>query len=116
MKASKNVLIVEDEPLIAMMLEGFLEMMDHQVAGTADSVSAALGLLDGISPDAVILDLNLAGGEPSTAVAEELDRRGIPFVIASGGDVSNGDGVFRDRPRLYKPFTIDRMSRALDAL
>jgi len=116
MSISKNVLIVEDEPLIAMMLEGFLEMMDHRVAGSADSVSSALDLLNGIHPDAAILDMNLAGGESSMAVAEELDRRGIPFVIASGGNVDDGENVFRGRPRLLKPFTMDRMSKAIDAL
>ena len=114
MTSPKRILIVEDEPLIAMMLEDFLELLDHQVAGTADCVAAALPLIDGA--DAAILDVNLRGGEKSGPVAEALAMRGVPFVFATGGSEDSVGEQFRDRPRLMKPFTMDGVQRALEAL
>jgi DNA-binding response OmpR family regulator len=111
-----SVLIVEDEPLIAMMLEDFLDVLDKRVVGPADSVDAALAALDGQPVDAAILDVNLRGGEKSTPIAEALAERGIPFVFATGGSEDSVDERFRDRPRLSKPFTMDGVAKALDAL
>ena len=114
MTGPQQILIVEDEPLIAMMLEDFLEVLDKRAAGTADSVATALEQLDGI--DAAILDVNLRGGEKSTPVAEALAERGIPFVFATGGGEEGVDERFRDRPRLTKPFTMDGVAKALESL
>jgi DNA-binding response OmpR family regulator len=114
MTSPKRILIVEDEPLIAMMLEDFLELLDHEVAGTADCVAAALPMIDGA--DAAILDVNLRGGEKSGPIAEALALRGLPFVFATGGSEDGVAEKFRDRPRLMKPFTMDGVQKALDAL
>lgn len=114
MTSPKRILIVEDEPLIAMMLEDFLELLDHEVAGTADCVAAALPMIDGA--DAAILDVNLRGGEKSGPIAEALALRGLPFVFATGGTEEGVAEQFRDRPRLMKPFTMDGVQKALDAL
>jgi CheY-like chemotaxis protein len=116
MTAPKHILIVEDEPLIAMMLEDFLEVLDQSVAGSVDSVATALGRIDGGGIDAAILDVNLRGGEKSTPVAEALDAAGIPFVFATGGSDDSVDQRFRDRPVLQKPFTMDGVAKALAAL
>src|SRR5438046_1519033 len=113
MTAPKHILIVEDEPLIAMMLEDFLEVLDQSVAGSVDSVSTALGRIDGGGIDAAILDVNLRGGEKSTPVAEALAAAGIPFVFATGGSDDSVDQRFRDRPVLQKPFTMDGVAKAL---
>ena len=116
MTASKRVLIVEDEPLIAMMLEDFLEVLDRRVAGVAETVAAALAVVEAGGVDAAILDVNLRGGERSTAVAEALAMRGIPFVFATGGSGDSLDPRFQDRPTLMKPFTMDGVAQVLDAL
>ena len=116
MTGPQQILIVEDEPLIAMMLEDFLEVLDKRTAGTADCVAAALERIDGGGIDAAILDVNLRGGEKSTPIAEALAARGIPFVFATGGDEGSVDDRFRDRPRLTKPFTMDGVAKALDSL
>jgi DNA-binding response OmpR family regulator len=116
MTSPKNILIVEDEPLIAMMLEDFLDILDHQVAGTADHIAAALALIEAGGIDAAILDVNLRDGEQSWPIADALAARGIPFVLATGG---SGDSVaesHRDRPVLSKPFTMDGVEKALNGL
>ncbi len=113
---SQNILIVEDEPLIAMMLEDFLEVLDHKVAGNADTVAGALARVEQGGIDAAILDLNLRGGEKSTPVAEALADRGVPFVFATGGTDDSVDARFRDRPVLQKPFTMDGVAKALASL
>jgi len=116
MTSPSQILIVEDEPLIAMMLEDFLEVLDKKVAGTADSVESALALVDGGNVGAAILDLNLRAGEKSTPVAEALASKGIPFIFATGGSDDGVDERFRDRPRLQKPFTMDGVAKALNSL
>ncbi len=109
-----RILIVEDEPLIAMMLEDFLDALDKQCVGTCDTVQSALATIADEHPDAVILDINLSGGEKSWPVADALAERGIPFVLSSGGEeVASGHA---DRPRLSKPYTIDGVGLALAAL
>lgn len=116
MTAPQSILIVEDEPLIAMMIEDFLDVLGKRHAGTADSVASALALIAGGDIDAAILDVNLRGGEKSFAVATALAQEGVPFVFATGGSGDSLDEAWRDRPTLSKPFTMDGIARALNAL
>jgi CheY-like chemotaxis protein len=116
MTSVTRILVVEDEPLIAMMLEDFLDVLGKEAVATVDTVATALEALDSHQIDAAILDVNLRGGEKSTPVAEALDARGIPFVFASGGGGDSVDERFRDRPSLQKPFTMDGVAKALALL
>jgi DNA-binding response OmpR family regulator len=109
-----RILIVEDEPLIAMMLEDYLEMLGKELVGSCDTIQSALATIEDEHPDAVILDINLSGGEKSWPVADALAAKGIPFVLSSGGE-EVGDG-HADRPRLAKPYTMDGVEKALAAL
>lgn len=116
MSAPQRILIVEDEPLIAMMLEDFLDALGKTHRGTADNVAAALNLIAAGGIDGVILDVNLRGGEQSWPVADALAAKGIPFVFATGGTQQGLIDGHRDRPTLAKPFTMDGVAKALDAL
>lgn len=116
MASPHNILIVEDEPLIAMMIEDFLDVLGKTVAGTADTVESALALIALGGVDAAILDVNLRGGEKSFPIAEALAAKHIPFVFATGGSQDTVADPFRDRPTLAKPFTMDGVARALAAL
>lgn len=113
---TNRVLLVEDEPLIAMMLEDFLEALDRQCAGTADSVAAAMPLVEAGALDCAILDVNLRAGEKSWPIASALAERNIPFVFATGGADDMIAEEFRGRPILQKPFTLDGVNKALAAL
>jgi len=114
MFARRSILIVEDEPLIAMMLEDFLESLGHLVAGTCDSVEGALVKVELGGFDLAILDVNLKG-ESVWPVATRLRERNVPFVIATGGHVDPPPPEFNNAPVIEKPYTVDRVTPAIDA-
>ena len=114
MAEPRSILIVEDEPLIAMMLEDFLESLGHRVHGTCDTVSQALAEADKGGFDLAILDVNLKG-ENVWPVAAALRSRGTPFVLASGGHVDPPPPEFQNAPMIEKPFTIDRVTPIIEA-
>ncbi len=115
MAEGRSILIVEDEPLIAMMLEDFLESMGHNVRSTCDTVSQALEEADKGGFDLAILDVNLKG-ESVWPVATALRKKGTPFVLASGGHVDPPPAEFQNAPMIEKPFTIDRVTPVIDAV
>ena len=114
MNQKRCILIVEDEPLIAMMLEDFIESLGHDVRGPCESVAQALAAIDGDGFDLAILDVNLKG-ESVWPVAAALRAKNIPFVLASGGHVEPPPAEFADTPMIEKPYTLDRVSPIIDA-
>lgn len=115
--AGRRVLVVEDEPLIAMLLEDMLLDMGASVAGVADTVAAALeqvAAADG-SLDAAVLDMNLRG-RPVDPVADLLAERGVPFVFASGYGADAASGRHSAVPVLAKPFRREALEVALRSL
>ena len=109
-----NILIVEDEPLISMMLEDFLLSLGHQVSAICETVGEALAAVDSMTFDVAILDVNLKG-ESVWPVAARLREEGIPFVLASGGHVDPPPPEFTAVPMIDKPYTIDRVTPAIEA-
>jgi DNA-binding response OmpR family regulator len=80
---SERVLVVEDEPLIALEVAQMLETAGFEVVGPAASVDAALKLIDIAGCDAAILDVNL-GQQSAEPIASRLARSKVPFVAMSG--------------------------------
>ena len=78
MSEGRSILIVEDEPLIAMMLEDFLDSLGHKVRGTCDNVQSALDEVEKGGFDLAILDVNLKG-ENVWPVASRLRERNVPL-------------------------------------
>jgi CheY-like chemotaxis protein len=107
-----RVLIVEDEGLVAMMLEDFLEDLGCQLAASLASVGDALAWIEaGGEADAALLDVNL-NGEPVFPVAERLAARGVPFAFTTGyGELS--DPRFADAVMLGKPIRLERLGETL---
>jgi len=105
------ILVVEDEFLIAIELETVLTRAGYQVLGPAATVRTALALLDDRTPDAAVLDVNL-GGERVTPVAEALEKRRIPFVIASA--YSSAD--LANEPVLSRAAKVGKPTSALSML
>jgi CheY-like chemotaxis protein len=113
MSGQRSILIVEDEPLIAMMLEDFLESLGHAVVGTCETVEEALDRVDQGGFDVAIIDVQLKDGKRVWPVADRLAAEGTPFVIATGGHVEPPPAAHADAPVLSKPYTIDAIAPAL---
>ena len=113
-EGARSVLIVEDEPLIAMMLEDFLETLGHRVVATCDSVDAALVHVEEGGFEVAILDVSLKDGHQVWPVADRLAQAGTPFVLATGGHVDPPPAAHAGAPVLAKPYTIDAIAPALD--
>jgi CheY-like chemotaxis protein len=116
MSAGPAILVVEDEPLIAMMLEDFLDALGYRLAATVDGVSDALAQIEQGGFDAALLDVNLRDGETSWPVAEALRTRGHPFVLATGGGSDGVPEQFTNVPVLAKPYTLDGVKDAFESL
>jgi DNA-binding response OmpR family regulator len=114
MAGARSILVVEDEPLIAMMLEDFLETLGHKVHATCDNVEESLMAADGGGFDVAILDVNI-NGESVWPVAHKLREKNIPFVIATGGHVEPPPPEFAQVPVIEKPYTMDRVTPAIEA-
>jgi CheY-like chemotaxis protein len=101
--AGLRILVVEDEMLIAILIEDMLQDLGCHVVGPVSRLDAALRLAHEEPLNAAILDVRIRGGQVYS-VAEELLARNIPFVLASGyGDWALPESL-RDQPRLTKPF------------
>lgn len=79
----QRIMIVEDEALVAMILEDQLEELGISIVATCASVSEAINAIEKSAPEAAILDVNL-GGQLVYPVADRLIDRGIPFVFITG--------------------------------
>jgi CheY-like chemotaxis protein len=110
--ASRSVLIVEDEPLISMMLEDFLDSLGHEVAGSCDTLADALERVEEGGFDVAILDVNL-NGQQVWPVADRLAARGIPYVLATGGHIEPPPAAHAEAPVLAKPYTLDAIEPVL---
>lgn len=110
-----RVLLVEDEFLVAMMVEDMLGDLGFEVAGIAQNLSAAENAATSGSFDAAVLDINL-NGAMSYPVAEILARRHIPFIFATGYGRAGADEMFPDIPALEKPFERGDLGDALAAV
>jgi CheY-like chemotaxis protein len=110
--AGRRILVVEDEPMIAMMIEDFLKELGWDIVGIAGSLEAALAMVRYADMDAAVLDVNL-NGQDSFAAASILGERLIPFVFASGYGSNGIPRRFRDVPVLTKPFQSDELGHAL---
>ena len=110
-----RILIVEDEPLIAMMLEEWLTELSHTPVGPTGSVKKALAVVDQGGFDAAILDVNLAG-QRCEPVATALAALGLPFAFATGDSISSLDPRFADRPSLSKPYDFKAVSQVVALL
>lgn len=100
---ARRVLIVEDEPILAMNIEDMLTELGHLVVATATRVDKALTFAEGSEFNFAVLDINLAGSN-TFQVAAILRKRGIPYIFTSGyGRDGLVDG-YRGDHLLTKPF------------
>jgi CheY-like chemotaxis protein len=107
-----RVAVVEDETLVAILLEDMLMELGCEVMWTAHRVAKALDLVAQLPPDAGVLDVNIAGDEVYP-VAQALADRNIPFVFTTGYGTRGLIGAWRGRPIVQKPFQVEHLSEGL---
>ncbi len=110
-----RILVVDDEPLISMLVENWLTELGCEVVGPAGSVKDGLELVEGIDLDGAILDVNLVN-ETCFLLADALRNRGVPLAFATGdGNLADASG-FHDPIMLMKPFDFEAVKSAVEAL
>lgn len=108
-----DVLVVEDDAIIALDFEDTLLGFGVKTVRTAGNVARALQLIDERAPNFALLDVGLAGGK-SFAVAERLHAMQIPFVFVTGYSGAIGlPPALKGTPMLPKPCTSDLLLAAL---
>ena len=112
----KNILVVEDDTMIGMLLEEYIDMLGHRAVAVVDSVEAALARIAEGGIDAALVDVHLANGELGDPVAVVLAKMDIPFLVATGGFVGESGGAWGGKPILAKPFTLETLRAGLDRL
>jgi CheY-like chemotaxis protein len=108
-----DVLIVEDDPIIAIDFEDTILGFGVKTIRTAGNVTRALGMIADRAPDFALLDVGLVR-EKSFAIAERLDALKIPFVFVTGYGADVGlPAALADKPRLPKPYSSDALKALL---
>jgi len=99
-----RVILVEDEPIVALMMADLLVDIGCEIAASFGSLSPALAWLAAQArlPDCAVLDVNLGGGETVFPLALALRERGVPFAFATAYRVLPSAG-FDDAPLILKP-------------
>lgn len=110
-----RVLVVEDEYLIAMMLEDTLASFGCEVVGAAANLAAARRAAEEGGFDTAVLDINL-GGQEVYPVADILRARAVPFMFLTGYTEREVEPGYRDAPRMQKPLDVDGLRAMLTAL
>ncbi len=110
----RRVLVVEDEMMIAMLVEDMLSDLGCDVVGPAHGLESALKLAsEELNLDAALLDVNLAG-QPVFAVADALRAKGVPAIFSTGYGEAGLRDVDAGAQVLQKPFRAGDLQRALN--
>ena len=111
--SGRRVLVVEDESLVAMLLETILEDMGCAPVGPISTVEEALSVVAAETHlDAALLDVNVAGVHVFP-VAQALKDKGVPFVFSTGYGEGGLPDEWRGQATIQKPFTEDAVQQAL---
>ena len=111
----RRVLVVEDEPMIRLLLDEMLTDLGYTMAAEAGRLDEALVVAQQGEFDVAILDVNL-DGQPVTPVVDVLVERGVPFVFVSGYARRGIPEGHSRAPLLQKPFQSEGLARALAAV
>jgi len=112
---ARRVLIVEDEVLIAMVLEDMLDMLGYTVVSSPASYADADAAIMAGGFDVAILDANL-GRDPVFPLAAKLLAAGTPIVFATGSHRDTLPEIFAGVPVLEKPYAMEAVETAFTKL
>ena len=111
--SNRRVLVVEDEMMIAMLIEDMLEEFGCKLVGPATNVPRALELIGKENVDIAVLDLNL-DGQDTYAIADALQQKNVPFVFATGYGSAGLRKGYEKWPILQKTFQAKDLETALE--
>ncbi|MBW9055631.1 response regulator [Rhizobium mesosinicum] len=110
----RKVLVVEDEGMVALMIEDMLQDLGFEVVASVSRLAEARTVATEVDADLGVLDVNLAG-EPSFSIAEILRKRRIPFIFSTGYGLSGLPDEFADQPFIGKPFSMSELKQTIEA-
>jgi DNA-binding response OmpR family regulator len=110
-----RILIVEDDPVLALDLEELIVDAGFKVAAIAGKLEKALALIESGGFDAAILDANLCGVSASP-LASAMTARGLPFIVLSGYSSEQLQGAFPGALFLQKPCRSAQIIQALNTI
>lgn len=110
-----RVLLVEDELLIAMMLEDKLRELGYSIAGVASTVAGGLEMLRNTAPDMAVVEFKLADGNCDVLLTELRARR-VPVVVVTAARIDRADARFAHIDVLEKPVDMAKLAVVLDQL
>lgn len=105
-----SVLIVEDELLVAELLENMLRSLGYNNIQRASEVAQALAMISAFKPDFAIVDMNLRG-KTAHAVAQKLQNENVSFIVSTG--YAAVEFEWQDCPRITKPYGPDELANAI---
>lgn len=109
-----RVLIVEDEALVALEIEGMLALAGHEAVARADDLPSAVAAAEAERPDLALVDVQLAQGASGIEVAAALRERGVPVIFATGNcPTERGRGLAMGC--LHKPISDRALAAAVGA-
>lgn len=110
-----RILIVEDESVIAQLLEEVLTDQGFNVVAIASTIEQAEALAGTLDLDAALLDINL-GGQEVFPVARRLEKRGVPFAFTTGFGSMGLPPEWENHAVFCKPYDIQLLTDTLAQL
>lgn len=118
--ANKQVLIVEDCHIQSIVLKKILESENYSVLGVCRSGEDAIGKLEGLKPDLILMDIFLAGGlngiETMSQIREKLDTPTLFITALSGSEIMDQTISVRNSKTLTKPISKPDLLEAISTL
>ncbi|WP_374544990.1 response regulator [Rhodoblastus sp.] len=112
-----RLLLVDDDPILAILVADWLSECGCEVVGPARTVASALQLVEqeGAALDGALLDVALESDE-SYPIADALALSGVPFAFVTGHGLGGVAPGYRDAPVLTKPFQFEDLQRTIERL
>jgi CheY-like chemotaxis protein len=107
-----RILLIEDEPIVAVLAEDLLDAIGCTVVTTAGSVADAEAAIASHSFDIAMVDINL-GGEDGLIAADALKARQIPYLVTTGYDTRDSAHAHASAPVLTKHYSLADLEAAL---
>jgi response regulator of citrate/malate metabolism len=112
---SRRILIIEDSPVVGPFTVDVVEELGFTVVGPAPNLASARQLIEEETFDAALVDIHIRG-ERAYNLCEALSAKGVPFILTSGYAAWQIPEKWQDCPRLQKPYTLEQVEEALNAV